>query len=113
MANELAIYNDPNGVTRVVVPAPIALRLQTLKEFQITLQEMQNEEKELKEMFGEVMDKYGVTSIEVDDVTITRRKPSTRTSIDSKRLKADRPDIFEEYSKVSNVAGSTLFDYGD
>ena len=32
--------------------------------------------------------------------------PTTRTTIDSKKLKADHPDIAEAYSKTSNVSAS-------
>lgn len=113
MANEIAIYHDPNGVTRVELPAPLALRMQTLKEFQITKQEMENEEKEVKEIIAEAMDKFGVSSFEIDGITFTRKAPHTRTTIDTKRLKAERPEVAEEYSKTTTVAGSLVVDYGD
>ena len=37
---------------------------------------------------------------------MTYKKPSQRTTIDSKRLKEEAPDIFEAYSKTSDVKES-------
>lgn len=111
VTNELAIYRDPNGIVRWNIPAPIMLRLQNWCRNQIVKQEIENEDKELREMFMKVMDENAVTSLELEELglTITYRKPHQRTTIDSKRLKAERPDVAELYSKVSTVPGSTVF----
>ena len=36
---------------------------------------------------------------------VTRIEPSTKTTIDSEKLRADLPEIAEKYSKTSNVKG--------
>lgn len=36
---------------------------------------------------------------------VTRIEPSTKTTIDSERLRADLPEIAERYEKVSAVKG--------
>jgi hypothetical protein len=108
MANEITVYKDPNGIIRYDIPAPIMLRLQNWCKNQILKQEIENEDKELREMFAKVMEANGINSIELEELTITFRKPHTRTTIDSKRLKAEKPTIAEEYSKVSTVPGSAV-----
>lgn len=39
-------------------------------------------------------------------VQIRYNKPTTRTTVDSKKLKEQHPDIYKNYSKVSNVKSS-------
>ena len=34
---------------------------------------------------------------------------STRTSIDSEKLKKEQPEIYSQYSKTTNVKGSVVF----
>lgn len=75
-------------------------------EFQKQALEMDLKAKEIKEALKNAMEKYNVTSYEDDFIKAVYRKPSTRTTIDSKKLKEDMPDIYEEYSKTSNVSSS-------
>lgn len=44
-----------------------------------------------------------------DDIHITLKKGSTRTSIDAARLREDYAEIAEKYSVVTNVKGSLIF----
>lgn len=75
-------------------------------EFQKQALEMDLKAKEIKEALKNAMEKYNVTSYEDDFIKAIYRKASTRTTIDSKKLKEDMPDIYEEYSKTSNVSSS-------
>ena len=113
MANEITVYFDDNGVQRWNIPSPILLRLQTLAKWQVTKQEMENEEKLLREMFLRVMKENAIPVLELDGVTISYRGGHTRITIDSKRLKAEQPEIAEKYSKVSNVAESVVITFDD
>jgi predicted phage-related endonuclease len=63
-------------------------------------------EKQLKEEIKEAMEKNNVTSLEFGELKIKYRSATTRTSLDSKRLKEELPDIYEEYSKTSEVSSS-------
>ena len=80
--------------------------IQYLKEYQIEKVKFEMKEKAFKEELLEAMEKYGITSWKMDGVEITYRSPSTRTTIDSTRLKKELPDIAEEYSKTSSVKSS-------
>jgi len=77
-------------------------------EFKKKALEIELKEKELKESLLEAMEKYGIVkwTSPNKELEVTYRKPSTRTILDSKRLKEELPDIYEEYSKVSEVASS-------
>jgi predicted phage-related endonuclease len=63
-------------------------------------------QKELKEKLKEAMENNNVTKLEFGELKVSYRNASTRTSIDSKKLKEELPDIYDEYSKTSNVSSS-------
>lgn len=67
---------------------------------------LQDEYKKAKQKLHDAMEQYGIKKFETDAVVITRVLPSERKTIDSKKLKAERPDIASQYEKVSKVAGS-------
>lgn len=72
---------------------------------QITLQKKKLDEQEaiMKEKIKEAMERNGIKSFETPEVKFTLILPSTRTTIDSAKLKKKYPDIAEECSKTSNV----------
>lgn len=80
--------------------------LEKYRAFKAMQLKMDLAEKEFKEQLKEAMEKTGKTSVIVDGFSAVVKKPTIRTSLDSKRLKAELPDIFEEYSKTSEVKGS-------
>jgi hypothetical protein len=75
-------------------------------------------EKEIKNL-TELRDKYKKALIqEIEDrgiincniknelFTLTYKGASTRETIDSKRLREEKPEIYDEYCKIGNVASS-------
>lgn len=78
-----------------------------------TITTVENEIKKLKEMQDnykeqllKVMEENDILKIEIPELTITRKAPTTRETLDSKSLKADMPEIYDEYVKISDVKGS-------
>lgn len=78
-----------------------------------TITTIENEIKKLKEMQDnykeqllKVMEENDILKIEIPELTITRKAPTTRETLDSKSLKADMPEIYDEYVKISDVKGS-------
>lgn len=69
--------------------------------------------KELKKELKAAMEKNGITKFSVEGLSAVIREGSTRTTLDSKRLKEELPDIYEEYSKISNVASSLVLTIND
>lgn len=78
-------------------------KITTLKRLK---KEMDEREKALNQKLVEAMEQYGVKSFENDLIKITYVAPTTRSTIDSTKLKKDHPDIAARYSKVSEVSAS-------
>lgn len=68
--------------------------------------QLDDREKELKAKLAKAMETFGIKSFENDLIKMTYTAPTTRSSIDSTRLKKDHPDIAEQYAKVSAVSAS-------
>lgn len=68
--------------------------------------QIDDQEKELKQKLVEAMEAHDVKSFENDQIKMTYVAPTTRSTIDSTRLKKDHPEIAEQYSKTSNVSAS-------
>ena len=52
------------------------------------------------------MEKHDIKKWDNEVMIVTYVAPTTRTSIDSKKLKEDMPEVVEKYSKTSNVKSS-------
>jgi predicted phage-related endonuclease len=68
--------------------------------------QLDEQEKELKQKLVEAMETYNIKIFENDQIKMTYVAPTTRSTIDSTRLKKDHPDLAEQYSKTSNVSAS-------
>lgn len=76
-------------------------------EFNKVKKEMEYQEKLLKEGLMEAMLQVGLEKFIINGLSAVIKKGTTRTTVDSKRLKEECPDIYEAYSKTSEVK-STL-----
>ena len=65
-------------------------------------------DKEIKQGAKDYMEATGKTNITAGGLSFEYRKGTSRTTIDSKKLKEELPDIFEEYSKTSEVSSSVV-----
>lgn len=63
--------------------------------------------KEYRQKLYELMEQQNISSWETADksMLITKVAPTTKTTVDSAKLKADLPEIAEKYSKTSAVKG--------
>ena len=61
---------------------------------------------ELRASLMQAMIENGVTNFENERIKITFVAPTTRTAIDSAKLKKELPEIAEKYTKTSNVKAS-------
>lgn len=68
--------------------------------------ELEDKEKEVRAALEAAMGQFGIKSFENDILKVTYVAPTTKTTIDSKALKKDKPDIYEKYAKTSNVKAS-------
>lgn len=80
--------------------------IQTIADIEIKKKELDEMNKKMREQLEAAMEQYNIKSFENDLVKITYTEPTTRTSVDSAKLKKNYPDIYTECSKVSEVKGS-------
>lgn len=74
--------------------------------FQKQVVKMELEVKKVKEALKNKMEEYGLTGYEDEFIKVSYRKATQRATVDSKRLKEELPDVYIEYSKVSDVSSS-------
>jgi len=96
----------------ILVDMNVAVKL---REFYKQKALMDIQEKELKEQLKNAMLENNIQEwkMELDNggyMTAKIKKAYTKTTIDSKKLKEELPDIAEQYSKKSEVAESLLLE---
>lgn len=84
-----------------------------IKEFYKQKKEMEYQEKLLKEGLMAAMQLVGKENFIVDGLSATIRKGSTRSNIDSTRLKNECPEIYEAYLKTTEVKPSIVLTIAD
>lgn len=77
-----------------------------IAEFERKAKEIKEAEDKLKKAILEEMETKGVIKLETDELTITYIAPTNRETLDSKTLKAELPDIYDSYVKISPVKSS-------
>lgn len=84
-----------------------------LEELMHEIEVKEKELKLLKDMVDSVktvlygtMEKEGIKTVDRGNLKITYVAPSSRTSVDSKKLQKEEPEIYKKYVKTTTVAGS-------
>ena len=87
--------------------------LEDLTELMEEIKAKEDELKLLKDMVDSVktvlygtMEKEGIKTVDRGNLKITYVAPSCRTSVDSKKLEKEEPEIYKKYVKTTTVAGS-------
>lgn len=80
--------------------------MQKIVDLNIQKKQLEAQDKDVRQQLEKVMGEYGIKQFENDLLKVTYVEPTTRTTIDSTKLKKDLPAIAEKYSKVSQVKGS-------
>ena len=89
-----------------VIESTVPDVLKAITDITVQKKKLEEQEKLMKEKLLQAMEEHSVKSFENAKVKFMYVAPTTRTTIDSKKLKADHPDIAEAYSKTSNVSAS-------
>lgn len=63
---------------------------------------------ELCESLKNFMKQQGFKKLETKEVIITYKETGTRESFDSKKFKADYPDLYDEYTGITETSDSIL-----
>ena len=90
-----------NGVA--LLDAQTAIRI---ADFERKMKEIKEAEDALKAAILEEMESKNILSIKTNDMTITYVAPSDRETFDSKKLREEKPDLYDEYVKISPVKSS-------
>jgi hypothetical protein len=77
-----------------------------LKELEPYVKEYDAIQQKLRADLLEQLEIAGATTYTGDTFVATYVRPTTRVSLDTARLKAEKPDIFNAYSKETKVAGT-------
>ncbi len=77
-----------------------------IREFEKQVKEIQAKEDELREKLLIAMRENGITKIDSEGLSITYIAPTKKETFDTKRIREERPDLYLEYVKVSNVKDS-------
>ena len=77
--------------------------------YQSLLKAEEERSKALTEKLRSYMSEHSLKKVQCDFGVFTLKEDSTRTSIDTNRLKAERPEIAAEYSKVTSIRGGVVF----
>lgn len=88
------------------LPAKFAEVEAEVARLEIAVKAAQERQKELKQGLYELMEQNNIKSWTGSRVKLTRVLPTTKTSLDTKALKAEMPEVYKKYSKESTAAGS-------
>ena len=101
---------------RLISDVDLGVSEEELVDLEELMQEIENKEYELnlmkekvdkvkKNLYG-TMEKEGIKTVDRGNLKITYVAPTSRTSVDSKKLEKEEPEIYKKYVKTTTVAGS-------
>ena len=111
---EMLLYCDINGLPFIVEkPANVDETIQKLYDLEqlivnqkTQIEAIQKKQEGLKTFLLDQMNKSNVKKWETENIIVTYIASSTRTTVDSKRLKEEMPEIFIKYQKESEIKPS-------
>ena len=83
-----------------------AKAISIIQSIEVQKKQLEEDGKKMREAVKEAMEEYGITKFSNDVLEIAYIKEGKRTTVDSKRLKAELPNVFNDYSKTSKVSAS-------
>jgi hypothetical protein len=98
MQELIKLENGEYGLSNDVITTIIDIETEIKK-----LKELQDN---YKEILLNKMEEENIIKIDIPELTITRVPETTRETFDSKRLKKDNPDLYDEYINISPVKSS-------
>lgn len=77
-----------------------------IAEFEKTIKELKAQEEELKAKIKQAFEDNGVLKLENDVLNISYVESYDKEQLDTKRLRAELPEIYDEYVKITPVKAS-------
>ena len=81
---------------------------QIMVEAKAAIDAHKEEYETLKKGLLNVMESKGIKKWETDKVVVTYRAPSTRSTVDSKLLKKEHPDIYTKHLKTTEISSGLI-----
>ena len=97
--NNLITIENGNAVLNAEISSQIA-------EFEKQVKYIKAQEETLKKAILKAMEDNNVIRLDTDDVTISYIAGTDRESLDTKSLRNDLPDIYDEYIRITKVKPS-------
>ena len=97
----MKIYTPTNKITKALND-----KVNSILEFEAQIKELKAKSDALKDEIKTAMENENCGSIKTDTFSITYKGATTRVSIDTKKLKDENLELFQKYSKTSNVKSS-------
>ena len=101
---------------RLISDVDLGVSEEELEDLEELMEKITFKEKELKllkdmvdsvkTVLYDTMEKEGIKTVDRGNMKITYVAPSSRTSVDSKKLEKEEPEIYKKYVKTTTVAGS-------
>ena len=106
LAQDNAAREELLPLLQETLPAEVIDAQRALVQIIKSQRMMEEQKKDIESRLLALMQEYNVKKWESDALVITRVLPSTRTTIDTKALKADHPELVKEYEKTTTTKES-------
>lgn len=103
------IFDAPIAVKEATLPAmpdQYAQMQQDIAEMMCFYAELDEKLKAIKAKLLTAMDDAEATKWQGDILTFTRKADSSRETFDTKRFRAEHPDLYKQYTMITNTRGS-------
>jgi len=90
----------------LTLPNESLLILNQLGELEVQAKTIKDQQEQLKLDLLDAMETHGIKKWDNDIMTITYVAATTSSRIDSAKLKKEKPELFETYSKTSDIKSS-------
>lgn len=77
--------------------------VQAITQIELQKKQLEEQSKAMREQLLNAMEQYGVIKFDNGNLKVTYIAPTTRSTIDSTRLKKEMPEIAQQFTKVSQV----------
>jgi hypothetical protein len=96
MKDSLIVFEDGTPVLNADIAYQIA-------HFERLMKSVKQREDNLRAEIQAAMEAHDIKKIDTDDITITYVPATDRETFDSKKFRADNPDMYDNYVKISHV----------
>ena len=77
-----------------------------LQQYELRIKAIEEIKQSYRNAIQEAMEKNGIDKFDNDFITVNYVAPTTRATLDTKRLKAEHPELYGEYLTESEVKAS-------